>query len=271
MPQWFYFSCPPQELHLSDYKDLSQTLRIQGAQVIGQESSPLGLLTVVENNRVPFRHAPGMSLNAMMEPPEQLGVFTDGDGLLPITRFDGRRESIAYLDFLTSALPYHLLPQPGVLVLGSGTGADLLHVPYGAGNNAIRMNDFFAGRVLVDFPTYDLIRQGEFEHGDYRVNQMEVAINSVGVSIENLSASESRIRDADIAAISSEMVTRQIMQQAVAAHRQGQLERAEKLKVAGLATQQFLDASSPATRAFFAAYGKGASAGSTTLAQLQTK
>ncbi|MDH4284712.1 MAG: SAM-dependent methyltransferase [Gallionellaceae bacterium] len=124
------FFLPPQSLHLSDYKDLSQTLRIQGAQVIGQKSSPLGLLTVVENNRVPFRHAPGMSLNATMETPEQLGVFTDGDGLLPITRFDGRRESIAYLDFLTSALPYHLLPRPGVLVLGSGTGADLLQAYY---------------------------------------------------------------------------------------------------------------------------------------------
>ena len=45
-------------------------------------------------------------------------------------------------------------------------------------------------------------------------NQMESAINSVGISIENLSASESRIRDADIAMVSSELVTRQIMQQA---------------------------------------------------------
>ena len=45
-------------------------------------------------------------------------------------------------------------------------------------------------------------------------NQMESAISSVAVSIENLSASESRIRDADIAMVSSELVTRQIMQQA---------------------------------------------------------
>jgi len=44
--------------------------------------------------------------------------------------------------------------------------------------------------------------------------QMEAAVNSIGVSIENLSASESRIRDADIAQVSSEMVSRQIMQQA---------------------------------------------------------
>jgi flagellin len=47
-----------------------------------------------------------------------------------------------------------------------------------------------------------------------RQNQMEAAINSLGVSVENLSASESRIRDADIAEVSSQMVTQQIMQQA---------------------------------------------------------
>ena len=45
-------------------------------------------------------------------------------------------------------------------------------------------------------------------------NQMETAINSLAVSVENLSASESRIRDADIAQVSSELVAKQIMQQA---------------------------------------------------------
>ncbi len=45
-------------------------------------------------------------------------------------------------------------------------------------------------------------------------NQMETAVNSLAVSVENLSASESRIRDADIAQVSSELVSRQIMQQA---------------------------------------------------------
>ena len=45
-------------------------------------------------------------------------------------------------------------------------------------------------------------------------NQIQSAINSLGVSVENLTASDSRIRDADIASVSSELVTRQIMQQA---------------------------------------------------------
>ena len=45
-------------------------------------------------------------------------------------------------------------------------------------------------------------------------NQVEAAVTSLGVVAENLSASESRIRDADIAEVSSELVSRQIMQQA---------------------------------------------------------
>jgi flagellin len=36
----------------------------------------------------------------------------------------------------------------------------------------------------------------------------------MAVAVENLSASESRIRDADIAQVSSELVSRQIVQQA---------------------------------------------------------
>ncbi|MGE5596180.1 MAG: flagellin [Hyphomicrobiales bacterium] len=45
-------------------------------------------------------------------------------------------------------------------------------------------------------------------------NRLEHTIASLGVAVENLTASESRIRDADIAALSSEMVSNQILQQA---------------------------------------------------------
>ena len=117
-------------LRPSEYKELSQTLRIDGTRIVAEASSPLGLVTVVESANVPFRHAPGMSLAATMEPPPQLAVFTDGDGLSALTRYDGRRESLAYLDQLTSALPYHLVPRPRVLVLGAGAGADVLQAIY---------------------------------------------------------------------------------------------------------------------------------------------
>ena len=51
---------------------------------------------------------------------------TDGDALSPITAFDGDLAPLAYLDFTTGALPYHLLDEPHVLILGAGGGADVL-------------------------------------------------------------------------------------------------------------------------------------------------
>ncbi|MGH8657442.1 MAG: SAM-dependent methyltransferase [Gammaproteobacteria bacterium] len=124
------------------YKSLSQTLQGIGTRVLTERSSPLGLLTVVESPRVPFRHAPGMSLNALTEPPQQLGVFTDGEGMSAITRFDGKREKLAYLDQVPSALAYHLLAKPRVLILGAGGGADVLQgIYFGAPHiDAVELN-----------------------------------------------------------------------------------------------------------------------------------
>ena len=45
-------------------------------------------------------------------------------------------------------------------------------------------------------------------------NRLESVVRSLGVSVENLSAAESRIRDADVAELSSMMVSQQILQQA---------------------------------------------------------
>src|SRR3984893_1521230 len=117
-------------LRLSEYKGLSQALLVPGAEVLTERSSPLGLLTVLRSPAIPFRHAPGLSLNNPVETPPQLGVFTDGDGLSAITAFDGRLEPLAYLDYTTAALPYHLLERPHVLILGAGGGADVLLALY---------------------------------------------------------------------------------------------------------------------------------------------
>ncbi|MCI5212607.1 MAG: SAM-dependent methyltransferase, partial [Candidatus Electrothrix sp. ATG2] len=122
----------PSRLHLqlSPYKSLSQILQIQGAEQRQERSSPLGLLTVVASPQVPFRYAPGLSLNASHEPPPQLGIFNDGEGPIILTRYQGNPESLGYLDYLTSALPYHLREQPKTLILGAGGGHDVLQAVY---------------------------------------------------------------------------------------------------------------------------------------------
>jgi hypothetical protein len=107
-------------LSISQFKGLSQALEVVDARALVERSGPLGLLTVVESPRIPFRHAPGLSFNTRFLPPEQLGVFTDAEGLSAITAFDGDPASLGYLGDVTAALPYQLLHQPRVLVLGAG-------------------------------------------------------------------------------------------------------------------------------------------------------
>jgi spermidine synthase len=138
----------------SPYKDLSQTLNISGMRVIEERSSPLGQVAVVESTRIPFRYAPGMSLNALDEPPPQLEIFVDGNGPTALTRFDGNLAPLAYLGQLTSALPYHVLEsaaeRPRVLVLGAGAGSDVLQaLYYGAGE---------VDAVELDRNVIDLVR-----------------------------------------------------------------------------------------------------------------
>ncbi|MDO8437112.1 MAG: SAM-dependent methyltransferase [Nitrosomonadaceae bacterium] len=156
------------QIHPSVYKDLSQTLNIAGTRVVEERSSPLGQITVVESTRIPFRHAPGMSLNATDEPPPQLGVFVDGDGPAVLTRFDGKLAPLAYLDQLTSALPYHLLERPHVLVLGAGAGSDVLQALYH------RAREIDA--VELDRNIIDLVRQRfyDFAGGLYTLPGVQV-------------------------------------------------------------------------------------------------
>ncbi|MDP2694588.1 MAG: SAM-dependent methyltransferase, partial [Gallionella sp.] len=147
---------PAIQVHSSAYKDLSQAMNIAGARVVEERSSPLGQIAVVENTRVPLRHAPGMSLNATSEPPPQLGVFVDGDGPSALTKFDGDLAPLGYLDQLTSALPYHISERPRVLVLGAGPGSDVLQALYhrSIAVDAVELDRNVAGLVRQRFRDY---------------------------------------------------------------------------------------------------------------------
>lgn len=114
------------ELVASDYKDLRQALRVKDAQVVAERTGPLGVVTAVASPLAPLRHAPGLSLNAVAGPPEQFGLFVDGQAAGAVTRFDGDLAPLAYLADTTAALPYRLLERPRVLVLGAGAGGDVL-------------------------------------------------------------------------------------------------------------------------------------------------
>jgi len=110
----------------AEYKDLSRSLVVSGAGPENRAAAdPLGVISVLRNDQVPLRHAPGLSLASGVSPPAQRALFIDGDAAGAITHFDGRTPP-AYLAALPSALPYRLLEQPNVLVLGVDGGDTVL-------------------------------------------------------------------------------------------------------------------------------------------------
>jgi len=150
------------ELKISQYKGLSEVLRLPGAEVIAEASGPLGQVTVVASPRVPLRHAPGLSLMSRHVPPEQLALFTDGDGLAAVHRFDGDLAPLAYLGDSPEALPYALLERPRVLVLGAGGGTEVLRALWhgAASVDAVELNPQVAGLLTGPLADYagDLYR-----------------------------------------------------------------------------------------------------------------
>ena len=111
---------------VNEFKGLAKALHVRDARVIAERHSPYGWLAVLASPRVPLRQAPGLSLANAQEPAPQLGMYNDGDAAGVITRRTANPAALAYLGRITSALPYRLLVQPRVLVLGSGGGADAL-------------------------------------------------------------------------------------------------------------------------------------------------
>ena len=136
------------ELRISQYKPLSQALRVSGAVGTESRSGPLGLVSAVENREVPLRWAPGLSLLARSPVPEQAALFVDGDGPTAVVRHRRGEPPPAYLDDLTSALPYHLLERPRVLVPGAGGGAAVLQA-LGGGARAVDAVELRANVVAI--------------------------------------------------------------------------------------------------------------------------
>ncbi len=150
-------------VRMSEYKSLPRTLQMAGATKIAELNSPLGAIAAVESAEIPLRHAPGLSLNARAAPPAQIALFTDGEGMSAITRHDGDLQSVAFLKDLPSALPYALVEDPAVLVLGAGGGGDVLKaLAHGARRvDVVELNPQmvdlvgrrfaeFAGRIYAD-------------------------------------------------------------------------------------------------------------------------
>ncbi len=104
------------------YKDLAQSLATVGARLDTEFSGVVGAISVVLNDTVPTRQAPGLSLQSTALPPRQLAVFLDGDAIGALVEPGQQSDTAAYLGDLISALPYTLFDAPRVAVLNAGVG-----------------------------------------------------------------------------------------------------------------------------------------------------
>ncbi|MDH3664257.1 MAG: SAM-dependent methyltransferase, partial [Alphaproteobacteria bacterium] len=141
------------ELRPTPFKPLSQTMTIPGTAIQVERSSPLGLVSAVRSDVIPFRHVPGSSLNNSQPPADQIGIFVDGDGPTPITIVEEDPTATDYLDDTIAALPFHLLARPNVLILGAGGGTDvLLALQQGAKHiDAVELDPDIVDLVRMDF------------------------------------------------------------------------------------------------------------------------
>ncbi len=130
------FSIPKEfrQIRPSPYKDLSQILKIKGTRIAAEETGAFGIVTVVESPDIPFRYAPGVSLHNQTEPPQQLAIFVNGEWAGVITRYTGDKKALQYLDYLTSAVAYHVSKPEHVLIIGAGGGMDVLQTLYFSAN-----------------------------------------------------------------------------------------------------------------------------------------
>ncbi len=144
------------DLEMSPYKPLQQSLHIDGTKIVKTKTSALGLINVIENVSLPLRHAPGLSLNTVIEPLPQLGVYTDGDNFTAITRYPEHMGNLEYLDQTSSALAYHLSQPKTVLIADAGGGAGVLQALYhGASEiDATETNSQIIELVNKDFQNF---------------------------------------------------------------------------------------------------------------------
>ncbi len=223
----------PVPIRVSEYKGLSYARRLPDARIMAQKESPLSRLTAVRSSLI--RETPGQVSGYPMERlgvfPEQVALFFDGGGVSPVHRFDGSLERFAFLDYVTSALPYQLVQDPRVLVIGAGGGTEVLSaLAHGAERvtaveldpgvpEIVKLMGSFSGD-LYGRPDVDLViaeGRGFLEaHPDLRVDVVQIALldafnaSSAGVhalsesylyTVEALALYVSRLSDDGVLAI----------------------------------------------------------------------
>lgn len=136
----------------SQYKPLSTTLLAPDTRVEAERWSPLALLTLVSGSSLHLIDTLSLTYSSAAEGPlpPQMALFFDGDSPSPVVGRPAPGQTLAYLDYLPAAVPYHLLERPSVLLVGLGGGSRVLA--------ALRLGARSVTAVEMDPLVVDLLR-----------------------------------------------------------------------------------------------------------------
>ena len=112
----------PAPLALSQYKDIRRTLNLPEAHIQFRRASPYGLVETV--SAPALRFAPGLSLNYSGRIPTTDLVFNNGNQLGAILP-QAPDDTSHLLQFTSGALPFAIIAPRRMLILHSGTGAEV--------------------------------------------------------------------------------------------------------------------------------------------------
>ena len=113
---------PLVELRMSPYKALPQVLRQEGSELASTNWNPFSRVDVIRSDSL--HQAPGLSFAYAGSLPPQAALTVDGDNLTSITA--SAPEDATFTEYLPSAVVYHLVERPRVLVIEPGGGLDVL-------------------------------------------------------------------------------------------------------------------------------------------------
>lgn len=138
---------------MSPYKGLQLALRYPGARHIMTCNSPYAQIDVFKSPLARF--APGLSLKYLDPLPEQIGISIDGGEVTAVTPLDSW-ESLQFLKFLPSALPYEIGKRDSVLILDPRGGLQVLLARfYGAANvQKVESNPLVIKVLRADLRTF---------------------------------------------------------------------------------------------------------------------
>ncbi|MHC4360994.1 MAG: spermidine synthase, partial [Planctomycetota bacterium] len=140
----------PLKINISENKSLVYYTSLPDSKTVTTDYSPLARLDIVKAPAI--RYLPGLSISYTGTIPAQALLVSDADGISTLNRFDHPDELRCY-DYVTSALPYHLLSGPRVCIIGAGGGSDVAQaLSLGAAEiTAVEMNPQIIGLLKGRF------------------------------------------------------------------------------------------------------------------------